>query len=92
MIVIYFIIIWWCVAEAKKKGRDKTTAGVLGLVFGLWAAIGYAIASSKLENKCPRCNSDTILRTVLKGEYKGKQFYVCVNYPECKGRIPCGIV
>jgi ssDNA-binding Zn-finger/Zn-ribbon topoisomerase 1 len=90
-VIVRILLIWYCVSTAKRKGRDKTTAGILALVFGIWAVIGYAIASSKVGNKCPRCNSDTVLRTVLKGEYKDKQFYVCVNYPECKGRIPCGI-
>jgi len=37
--------------------------------------------------RCPICKSDTTLRTAKKGKDVGKQFYVCVNYPECKGRI-----
>ena len=42
----------------------------------------------KVSNaKCPICESNTILRTVGKGPDAGKQFHVCVKYPECKGRI-----
>ena len=37
--------------------------------------------------RCPICKLDTILRTVKKGSDAGKQFYVCVKYPECKGRV-----
>jgi len=37
--------------------------------------------------KCPRCGSKTILRTAKKGSNAGKNFYVCVKYPKCKGKI-----
>jgi len=37
--------------------------------------------------QCPICESNTILRTVKKGKETGKQFHVCINYPECKGRV-----
>jgi hypothetical protein len=40
--------------------------------------------------QCPVCESDTILRTVKEGPSTGKKFYVCVNYPECKGKIRAG--
>jgi hypothetical protein len=40
--------------------------------------------------KCPVCESDTILRAVKEGPHTGEQFYVCVNYPECKGKIRAG--
>ena len=43
---------------------------------------------SKHNNcRCPTCNSITALKTVKKGKDKGKKYYVCSNYPECKGRI-----
>jgi 4-hydroxybenzoate polyprenyltransferase len=95
MVVIYFIvaivirllIIVWCAGEAKKKGRDTSLACLLGLVFGLWAALGYAIVKSRIIPVCPECKSFTILKAVLNGKNKGKKFYVCSNYPQCKGRI-----
>ena len=34
--------------------------------------------------KCPKCNSDLILRTATRGANIGKQFYGCSNYPKCK--------
>jgi len=36
--------------------------------------------------KCPICGSKTILRTAKKGPDAGKQFFVCNQYPKCKGR------
>jgi hypothetical protein len=38
--------------------------------------------------QCPVCESDTILRTAKRGPNIGKSFYVCMKYPECKGRMP----
>jgi ssDNA-binding Zn-finger/Zn-ribbon topoisomerase 1 len=37
--------------------------------------------------KCPKCGSKTTLRTVINGKNEGKQFYVCIEYPKCNGRI-----
>ena len=33
---------------------------------------------------CPKCNIPMVLRTVSKGEHKGKQFYGCQNFPQCR--------
>jgi hypothetical protein len=94
VIVIRILFIWGCISLARKKGRGTTTAGILGFFFGLWALIGYLLVSEKKSSKaealtptCPICESDTTLRIVKAGKDKGKQFYVCTQYPECKGRI-----
>ena len=34
--------------------------------------------------KCPKCNGTLVLRTATKGNYAGKQFYGCSNYPRCR--------
>lgn len=52
---LYFMLtlIYWavCVAGcyflAKSQGRDTTIAAVLGLLFGVFAVIGYLIAGDK---------------------------------------------
>jgi len=44
-------------------------------------------SKSRSDIKCPRCGSKTILRAVIKGKNEGKQFYVCIEYPKCKGRV-----
>jgi len=81
------LIIWGCISLAHKKRRDRNTAFILGLVFGIWALIGYALVKTNTDIKCPKCKAGTILRAVLGGKDKGKKFYVCVNYPKCIGRI-----
>jgi hypothetical protein len=91
IIVIRILFIWWCVSMARKKGRDTVSAGLLGFLFGLWAVIGYALVSSKKKGNeslnCPICHDITEIKIAKTGKNMGKQFYVCVNYPECKGRI-----
>lgn len=37
--------------------------------------------------KCPKCGSETVVRTVKKGPNAGLSFHVCTRYPECKGKI-----
>lgn len=34
--------------------------------------------------KCPKCNSNLILRTATKGANRGNKFWGCSNYPKCK--------
>ncbi len=38
--------------------------------------------------KCPKCGSGMVVRTVKKGEHKGKQFYGCPTFPKCRGVLP----
>lgn len=33
---------------------------------------------------CPKCQVPMVLRTVASGEHKGKQFWGCSNYPNCR--------
>ena len=33
---------------------------------------------------CPRCGGRLVMRTASKGEWKGRQFLGCANYPACK--------
>ncbi len=40
---------------------------------------------------CPKCGIPMVLRTVMQGEHKGKQFYGCVNYPRCREVKPVPI-
>lgn len=80
---------------AKKQHRNTATAGALGFVFGILAVIAYLISSRVKVNhdereeslNCPICHDITEIKTAKTGENKGKQFRVCVNYPECKGKI-----
>jgi tetratricopeptide (TPR) repeat protein len=38
--------------------------------------------------KCPMCGCPTLLRCAKKGPNAGRAFYVCTQYPDCRGRIP----
>jgi ssDNA-binding Zn-finger/Zn-ribbon topoisomerase 1 len=35
--------------------------------------------------KCPKCGGRTIIRTAKKDD---RQYFICVNYPRCKGVVP----
>jgi len=37
---------------------------------------------------CPKCGIPMVLRTVSQGEHKGKQFYGCQNFPQCREMRP----
>jgi len=36
---------------------------------------------------CPKCSSETFIRTSIKGPNVGYSFHVCDRYPECKGKV-----
>lgn len=38
--------------------------------------------------ECPKCGIPMLLRTVGQGEHKGKQFYGCRNFPNCREMKP----
>lgn len=40
--------------------------------------------------RCPKCDSETVVRTATKGPNIGHRFYVCLRYPECKGKLAIG--
>ena len=47
-----------------------------------------AIGSVVTEDiKCPKCSSETFVRTSKKGPNVGHSFYVCTRYPECTGKV-----
>ena len=37
--------------------------------------------------RCPKCDSEMILRTAKRGDRKGRQFYGCSRYPKCREMI-----
>ena len=46
-IVVWCLCGWGCYKIAENNGRDKTLAAVLGVLFGLFAVLGYVIAGKK---------------------------------------------
>ena len=52
MDVLLALVVWvlcglGCYRMAENQGRDKTLGAVLGVLFGVFAIIGYAIAGPK---------------------------------------------
>lgn len=41
-----------------------------------------------LEKRCPRCEAVMVLRTALRGDNAGSQFWGCSTYPRCHTKIP----
>jgi len=37
---------------------------------------------------CPKCGITMVLRIIRHGIYAGRQYYGCMNFPECKERMP----
>ncbi len=58
--------------------KDKVNIPV---VASIQPEINKQVGSDPL---CPKCDIPMVLRTVSKGEHKGKQFYGCQNYPRCR--------
>jgi hypothetical protein len=44
--------------------------------------------TASLVPLCPKCGIPMVLRTVSQGQYKGRQFYGCRNYPHCREMKP----
>lgn len=46
-LIIWIACAWGCYTIAENNGRNSTLAAILGLLFGVFAIIGYAIAGKK---------------------------------------------
>lgn len=44
--------------------------------------------TNRPDPNCPKCGSPMVVRTVKTGDHKGKQFYGCSTYPQCRGVLP----
>ena len=42
-------------------------------------------AESDLARSCPRCGREMMMRKAIKGKNAGKKFWVCTEFPSCKG-------
>jgi len=52
--------------------------------------IGERAYSQQLYKRptCPKCGSEMVVRTAKKGPNAGRKFYVCINHPKCKWKVP----
>lgn len=46
-LLVWLLCGWGCYKIAENNGRNKTLAAVLGVLFGLFAVLGYVIAGKK---------------------------------------------
>jgi len=46
------------------------------------------VAAALSVPTCPKCGISMVLRTGTKGQFQGKQFYGCANYPKCREILP----
>lgn len=42
------------------------------------------VTDQSINQICPRCGAELILRTATKGEHAGEQFYGCSRFPKCR--------
>lgn len=46
-LALWFLCGWACYSIAENNGRNAPLAAVLGILFGVFAVIGYVIAGKK---------------------------------------------
>ena len=76
----------------RSYSRDEITSKIAPL-FKKDSSAEVKVTQEKVEVSlsvplCPKCNIPMVLRTVKKGQHAGKQFYGCVNFPQCKEMQP----
>lgn len=49
---------------------------------------GIDLPEYALAPRCPCCNTPMVKRTVISGDYKGKTYFACQDYPNCCERLP----
>lgn len=53
-LLIWALMALWCKKIAEDNHRDTTIAIILGILFGIFAVIGYYIAGEKKETTDPK--------------------------------------
>jgi hypothetical protein len=49
---------------------------------------GSQMPEYALAPRCPCCNTAMVKRTVISGDFKGKTYFACQDYPNCCERLP----
>ncbi|MBA7676804.1 hypothetical protein ES703_85049 [subsurface metagenome] len=87
---VFLIIgtIWAAVAKTKWEEED-TSSAVTEIKFDNETIDLDRASKIKIADiRCPKCGSEMVVRPAKKGPNAGRKFYVCMYYPECKGKIP----
>lgn len=53
-LLIWVLMALWCKNIAEKNHRDTTIAVILGVLFGIFAVLGYYVAGEKTESAGPK--------------------------------------
>jgi predicted RNA-binding Zn-ribbon protein involved in translation (DUF1610 family) len=85
------------VEELKKRAAMLSADAIIGMrqdidmdtsTFQFFYLQMYGTAVKFIAPACPQCGTQMEVRVSGQGEYKGRRFYVCPNYSECKQTIP----
>ena len=89
-VAIIVVVVYSSAVELSGYGGITLISLVMKIIgCAILTILGSSIGMVCRRRKtvCPLCLKPTVLKTALKGKNKGKQYYICINYPECKGRI-----
>lgn len=74
---------------AQGSYTAEEISGFLGGILALAPAGSHDTpAEASSPPTCPKCGIPMVVRRAVQGQYKGKSFYGCRNYPQCRQVIP----
>ena len=85
-----------CAVNVTRTASGSSSTARSGTVFKVLTGCSYRSIITPIKGwesniiediKCPKCSSETLIRTSKKGPNVGHSFYVCKRYPECKGKV-----
>jgi len=59
----------------------------ISILYRKYRKIRKPAAKEKNTPICSKCGAEMVLRTASQGVYKGRKFYGCSSYPECKNIV-----
>lgn len=65
----------------------ESTARVPAPVRVVEAPLPITVVQTNESPRCPKCDSEMILRTAKSGANAGNRFWGCSNYPNCRGMV-----
>ncbi len=71
-IICWLLLGYWCYSIAEKNGRDKILAAFLGILFGIFAVIGYYIIGKSPEKRKEEAEKmiTTLTKKIIKKSIK----------------------
>jgi hypothetical protein len=75
-------------AQVAPHLKDKISTPAMPVVPSVPQPAEAVSSSTSSTPLCPKCGIPMVVRTVVRGEHKGKQFYGCQNFPSCREMKP----